>query len=158
MSRSASATARASVPAASWLSRTVTAGMPTPELGQRGREIDDAEGLDRADVQPAVQDAADSGDRVAAVLHSGQRAPGGRQQGLAGGGERHLAVVAHEEGVAEFVFEGCDGGAQAGLADVHAGRSPGEVPLLGHRHELLQLPELHASTYRCTEAEHLLDR
>jgi hypothetical protein len=45
--------------------------------------------------------------------------------------------------LAEFRLQPADLRAHAGLGDVHPRGRPGEAGLLGHRHEILKLMDLH---------------
>ena len=79
---------------------------------------------------------------VAAVLLVG-RGAGVFERGFSGNGEGDGARRPVEQLGAQLSFQLPDLGADAGLADVHPLGRPGEVPLLGDRDEVLQLPQLH---------------
>lgn len=111
------------------------AGVGAPEAGQQGRQVDHSEGLDRSDVQLAVQDAADAGYGIAAFVGCGECAAGRGQQRPAGLSEHHVPAVAHEQRGADLALERADRRAQVGLDDVDPGRGPAEVQLLGNNCE-----------------------
>ena len=78
-----------------------------------------------------------------AVSTSARIARRERQQRLAGRGERDVAAAAVEQGGAEVGLQGVDLLAQRGLGHPDAVGRPGEVPRLGHGHEVSELLELH---------------
>ena len=78
-------------------------------------------------------------DGRAHIAHRPQRLPGERQSSLARGGQPHRAVRAIQQGLPEFPLQPGDLRAHGGLRDMDALRRAGEVRLLGHRDEILQL-------------------
>ena len=57
--------------------------------------------------------------------------------------EPNRAGRAVQQGLAEFPLELADLGAHPGLGDVQPGCGAGEAGFLGHRHQVLQLPQFH---------------
>ena len=84
--------------------------------------------------------------------------PSGRQKCPAGLGQGDPAVVSHKEGLSELPFESLDRGAQTGLHNVDPRGGAGEVLLLGHRDEVLELAELHVSILSMMSSKNLLDQ
>ena len=81
--------------------------------------------------------------RVHGVAHGGHRrqcGPGVGEHRGAGLGDPHRAAGAVKEGLAEFSLQPADLRAHAGLGDVGLRGGPGEARLVGHCHEILQLP------------------
>jgi hypothetical protein len=68
----------------------------------------------------------------------------GRQQGLTGGGELHPPAGAVEQRDAEARFQGTDLLAQRWLPDAELPCGAPEVEFVGERHEVPQVPDLHA--------------
>ena len=118
-------------------------GMPGPEPGQLGRDVHDAEALFAADAQGPSQHPAHRGHRVMGGGHAGQRAVRLGEQHPARLGELDPAGAAHEQWRAQLGLQRPDRRRQAGLGDLQQLRSPGEVGLLGDRHEVFQLAQLH---------------
>jgi hypothetical protein len=96
-----------------------------------------------ADAEPAVEDAAQGGDGLAASFGGGQCGAGVGEEGLACGGQGRLAAVAVEERFAELALEAADLGADRGLGDEEALGGAGELPLVGDRDEGSELAEIH---------------
>ena len=113
--------------------------MRTAKAGQQCGQVHDAQCLDSAHLQPAVQHPADAGDGLTALVGCGKRSACGRQQRPSGLGQRHPTVIADEECLAQFALQRADGRAQAGLHHVHASRRAGEVQLFGNRNEVREL-------------------
>ena len=121
-------------------------GMGLAEAREKGGQIDHAQGLNGADLQLTPQHAPETRHRVATLVQGGQAPSSGGQERPPGLREGDPAVVPHEEGVTEFPFESLDRGAQAGLHHVDPRRGAGEMQLLGHGNEMLELAELHTSS------------
>ncbi|GGX75589.1 hypothetical protein GCM10010510_20300 [Streptomyces anandii JCM 4720] len=83
---------------------------------------------------------------VPSGVRVGEDAPGQRQQRLARGGERDVAPGPQEQIRAQFPLQRLDLLRQRRLGDMDHVRGPGEVPRLGHRHEVLELLELHPTS------------
>jgi hypothetical protein len=90
-----------------------------------------------------VEHAAQGGDCVAAPLGRSESCPGVRQKRLASGSRRDQALVTMKEPLPELPFEASDLRADRRLRHGDAGRAPCELPLLGHRHEVGELPQVH---------------
>ena len=65
------------------------------------------------------------------------------QQPLAGFGQRHAASIAFHQRLAQLDFQRADLPAERRLGDPQIGRRPGETAVVGHLHEVLELPEVH---------------
>jgi hypothetical protein len=93
--------------------------------------------------EPAPDQVGHLAHRLADRPSGGERGAGMFERGLSrdskGGGTRRPV----EQFGTEFTFQLADLGADAGLADVHALGSAGEVLLLGNRDEVFQLPQFH---------------
>jgi hypothetical protein len=85
----------------------------------------------------------DRGDRVLGGFGGGKGTASLAEESPSGLCELDAAGVADEERRAELTFERTDRGRQARLRDRHRLGGPGEVPLLGHRHKVFQVPQLH---------------
>jgi hypothetical protein len=93
----------------------------------------------------------DGGNGIGAGTRQGQGSARFGEQGVTGRGEGDPPGAAHEQRGAQLLFEGADRGRESGLGDVEACRGAGEVALLGHRHERLELAELHLATLLLSE-------
>jgi len=82
-------------------------------------------------------------DRLSQVGHGVEGGPSVREGGRAGVGELRDPAGSVEQRGAQLVLQGPDLGTHPGLADVHPLRRAGEVGLLGHRQEVLELPKFH---------------
>ena len=82
-------------------------------------------------------------DRLSQIGGCVQRGAGVREGRLARLGEPGDPAGAVEQCGAQLVFQSPDLRADPGLADVHPLGRAGEVRLFGHRHEILELPQLH---------------
>lgn len=98
---------------------------------------------DHADREPAPDQIGHLSDRLAHRLGRGECGAGVFERGTSRNGQRDGASRPVEQLGTEFLFESADLGADAGLADVHAPGRPGEVPLLGDRDEVFELPQVH---------------
>ena len=113
----------------------VEAGQQVGQVKVRGRDCAD----DPRGHVPAGQPR----EGVHGVPHGGHRRQRGAGVGEHGGarlGDPHRAAGAVEENLAELSFQPADLRADAGLGDVGLRGGPGEAGLVGHRHEVLQLP------------------
>jgi hypothetical protein len=63
-----------------------------------------------------------------------------REERCSGAGEADAALLADEELLAELAFEAPDLGADGRLRHHHASGGSRELPLLGDRHEVRELP------------------
>ena len=124
--------------------------------GMAGLEIDQGRGQDPgdeagrgADGEPSPGHAREGPGFRSRGRHVGQDAADERQQGLAVRRQGHQALArpAIEQLDAELALEKADLTAERGLGQVEAGRRPGEVLLLGHRHRDRQLVQLHWFTW-----------
>ena len=125
--------------------RDLEAGVVVMEAGQQAGQVE-ARGRDRADDAHGQVPAGQPGQRVRGIAHRGHRRQGGPgvgQHRSAGLGDPHRAAGAVKENLAEFSFQPADLRAHAGLGDMGLGGGLGEARLVGHRHEVLQLPQLH---------------
>jgi hypothetical protein len=122
--------------------RDLDAGMVAVEAGEQGGQVDPVRG-DRADRDPPAQQPGELLDREPRPRHRGERRPRIRQHGLAGLGEPYRAAGPVEQLRAELPLQPADLRAHPGLGDAHPLGGPGEAPLLGHRDEVLELPQLH---------------
>ncbi len=77
------------------------------------------------------------------ALHGGERGARVRQEGSADLGRDDGPPGAVEQLLAELAFQLADLGADPGLGHPHLLGGPGEVPLLHHRHEVLELTQFH---------------
>jgi hypothetical protein len=93
--------------------------------------------------QPPAELTAQRRDRVAAVLSRVERRACVRQQRLARGREPDQAPIAVKERLPELLFEATDLGADGWLGNRDAGRGAGELPFLGHCHEVGELSQVH---------------
>ena len=66
------------------------------------------------------------------------------QEGAAGIGQRHVMTAAIEQGDANRHLELANLLAERGLRGVQAAGGAREVQLLGHRHEVPQMPQFHS--------------
>ncbi len=76
----------------------------------------------------------------------GDRVEGGprvRENGRARLGQPDRSSRPVKQFLAELAFQLADLSAHPGLGDMHAGRGPGEVGLLGHGDKVVQLPKFH---------------
>ena len=118
------------------------ARLPLGELvGDRGVQRPPDRGQRAGPQYPCVLGGgvADHGDAVVPVL---EQAAGHRVQRGAGGGELDLAPVAPEQLGAQRRFQAADLLAEGRLRQVQALCGAGEVQLLGHGHEVPQIPEM----------------
>jgi hypothetical protein len=113
------------------------------ERGQHGGQVDDVQALEAADGQRPAQQPLDGGDGGAGGVDRAERAAGLDQQRPARLGQLDLPGAADEQRRAQLGLQRPDGRGQTRLGDVHAFGRPGEVALLGHRHEVLELTQLH---------------
>ena len=81
--------------------------------------------------------------RLAHGSHGREHGPRSVERGRAGGRQARGAAGSVEEWCAEVLFELADLCADTGLADVDARRGAGEIRLLGHGDEVLELPDFH---------------
>src|SRR5262249_12711701 len=77
------------------------------------------------------------------VLQRVEHATGVNTERVAGGRQLHPAARSVEEGEAQLALQGLDLPAQRGLRDRQAARRAAKVPLLRHREEVAQVPQLH---------------
>ena len=113
------------------------------ERGEGVEQRGDGAADDHADGEPAADQAGHLAHRLADRRGGGERGAGVFERGLSRDGEGDGARRPVEQLGTELPFQLADLGADAGLADVHALGGPGEVPLLGDRDEVLQLPQFH---------------
>ena len=110
------------------------------ERSEQGRQVDEGrQALHRADGKASARQSLHGGDSVARLPHRFQGEPRLVEKDPAGGGELHLAGIAHEQLGGQFVLKGADRRRQGRLHDVDATGSAGEVHLLGDGDEMLQL-------------------
>ena len=89
-----------------------------------------------------------------------QHSPGHRQQRLPGVGQRHVPPGPLEQGCTQLPFEGPHLLGKGRLGDPHLIGRPGEVPGVGHGHEIGQLLQLHRFIIvlpYCYESHHVFD-
>ena len=111
------------------------------EIGQQRRDVD-AVRRHRADRDGAAHQLGELLDRDVDVGDGGERRPGVRQRGLAGGGQPHGATRPVQQRLSELAFQPLDLGADRRLRDVDALGRAGEVGLLGDGDEVLELPQV----------------
>ena len=82
------------------------------------------------------------------VCHGRHRGPGGLEVCLSGGGQRHAARMAHEQGDAQSRLELGDRLREGRLRDMEPARRARYLALLGDHHEVAQLAQLRHRTSR----------
>jgi hypothetical protein len=117
-------------------------GMGTMEIAERFGEAT-INGPGDTDPQPSMEHAPQGGDRVAASLRLGERRPRVWEERLAGPGEGDRARIAMKEHLPELALQAPDLRADRRLGHRHAGSRARELALLGHRHEVGELPQVH---------------
>jgi hypothetical protein len=117
------------------------------EVAEQRRQVDQPDRGHGADPQCAAQSPSH-------FVHSVHRGAGGieggarfGEQGGTGVGEVDPLRGALEQRGPQLLFEGLDRGRHPRLHDVELLRRPGEVPGFGHRHEVLQVAELHPKNH-----------
>ena len=123
--------------------RQLDAGVGRVERRQRVEQRRHSARGDHADHEPAAQHPGDLVDGLADGAGRREDRPGVLERRRARGRQRRRAPRAVDQLGAELLLEPSDLGADPGLADVHALGRAGEVGLLGDRHEVLELPQLH---------------
>ena len=113
------------------------------KAGQQVRDPERARGGHHAQPHAPAGQLAQLLDGVAHALHRPQGGPRMGQDGGADLGEADLAAGAVQQRLAQLALELAHLGADPRLGDVHAGGRAREAGLLGHRHEVLELPQLH---------------
>jgi hypothetical protein len=115
----------------------------------RARKI--AEGLGEAmvggprdtDAEPSMEEASQRRDLIPASLGGGERRARVRQERLAGRREPDRTLIAMTEGLPELALEATDLRADGRLGNRDAGSGPRELALLGHRHEVQEVSQVH---------------
>jgi hypothetical protein len=90
-----------------------------------------------------MEEAAQRGDLIPASRGRGERRARVRQERLAGRRQPDRALIAMKEGLPEFALEATDLRADGRLGNRDAGSGPRELALLGHRHEVRELSQVH---------------
>ena len=109
------------------------------DVEQRG----DGARRDHPDREAASDQPVDLVDGLAHGVNREQRGPSMRERRRSCGGEGGVAAGPVDERGTEICFELADLSADPGLADVHTFRGAGEVRLLGHCDEVLELSQFH---------------
>jgi hypothetical protein len=125
------------------------------DLDHGVRSVKVAEGLREAmvdgpgdtDPQPSTQEAAQRGDLSPAPLGRGKCRTRVWQKRLAGPSERDRALIAMKQRLPELALEATDLSADGRLGNRDASSGPRELPLLGHRHEVRELPQIHSEAF-----------
>jgi hypothetical protein len=126
--------------------RDLNRGMRTMEVAERLRKAM-VDGPCDSDPQPSTEEAAQRGDLIPASLGRGESRARVRQEGLAGPREPDRALIAMKELLPELALKATDLRADGRLGNRDAGSGPRELPLLGHRHEVRELPKVHNEVF-----------
>ena len=113
------------------------------ERAGEGRDRVDRQRRERAQVEPSRFEPADRRHRGAGHLHVAQGLARGADERLTGGGERHAAADAVEEGSAELGFELADRLRHRRLRHELGQRRPGEAALVDDGEEQPELAQIH---------------
>ncbi len=152
--RASTTRAKSSAPSASsrWRSReppswTISSmsGCSRRNPAKHRREQPGAEARRGAEPHPAPVQVQHLADPATGGVGVGQHPSGHRQQRLAGVGQRDVAPGPVEQGSAELSFERPHLLGQGRLCHPHLVGRPGEVPGVGHGHEVGELLQLHLS-------------
>jgi hypothetical protein len=120
-------------------------GVQLVEPRQHRGQVHHVQALQAADGQRAAQQPLDGGDGVLGRRDAVQRPARLGQQRPSGLGQLDLPGRAQEQRRAQLHLQRPDRRGETRLGDVQAFGGPGEVALLGHRHEVFELSEFHSS-------------
>jgi hypothetical protein len=117
--------------------------MLPPEGREQPRHMHPGDALLRPERQHPAQHALHGGDRLMGCAYLRQDPLRLAQQGPARRSERHPAGRTHEQRGLQLPLQSPDRGRQAGLGHEQAFGRPGEVLVLGDRHEVLEMAQFH---------------
>ncbi|CAM5314026.1 hypothetical protein SSPIM334S_01878 [Streptomyces spiroverticillatus] len=137
------------------LDQELDAGVGVVEGAQDVREQARAQARGRAQADPAPAQLGQLLDLAAGGVGVGEDTAGEGEEGPAGVGEGDVAPGPGEEVGPQLALQGADLLGQRGLRDVQLLGGAGEVPGLGHGHEIAELLELHADQSRWIDRKRL---
>ncbi len=117
--------------------------MAPPEAGQQPGHRHPGDALLGAQGQGPAQHPLHRGDRLVRRPHLGEDPPCLLQQRPPRLRQRHPAGRAHEQRCPQLPLQRPDRRRQPGLGHQQAFRRPGEVLVLGDRHEVLEMTQFH---------------
>jgi hypothetical protein len=117
--------------------------MGAVEVPERGEHATVDGSANDPNLERAMQKSSQRGHRFSAALESGDRGTGMRQQLLARLRETRGSPIAVKEDLAQLCFEAPDLMTDSRLGDRQADRRARELPLLGDRDEVGELPDIH---------------